>query len=61
MDGTLVDTEPYWIEAEPELVAAYGGRWSDEQALAGGQALETSAAVLQQAGVDSASATSSTR
>ena len=24
MDGTLVDTEPYWIEAEHELVAAHG-------------------------------------
>jgi beta-phosphoglucomutase-like phosphatase (HAD superfamily) len=28
MDGTLVDTEPYWIECEFELVAAYGGSWS---------------------------------
>ena len=25
MDGTLVDTEPYWIAAEHELVAAHGG------------------------------------
>lgn len=33
MDGTLVDTEPYWIEAERELVASYGGVWSDELAL----------------------------
>ncbi len=32
MDGTLVDTEPYWIAAEYELVAAHGGRWSLEQA-----------------------------
>jgi HAD superfamily hydrolase (TIGR01509 family) len=32
MDGTLVDTEPYWIEAEHELVASYGGVWTDEYA-----------------------------
>jgi len=25
MDGTLVDTEPYWIECEFELVEAHGG------------------------------------
>lgn len=33
-DGTLVDTEPYWIEAEFELVEEYGGTWSREHALA---------------------------
>lgn len=32
MDGTLVDTEPYWFAAEFELVAAHGGQWSDEHA-----------------------------
>ena len=32
MDGTLVDTEPYWIEAEREIVAEHGGVWTDEQA-----------------------------
>jgi HAD superfamily hydrolase (TIGR01509 family) len=32
MDGTLVDTEPYWIDAEYELVASFGGTWSDEHA-----------------------------
>ncbi len=30
MDGTLVDTEPYWIAAEHALVAGHGGTWSDE-------------------------------
>lgn len=34
MDGTLVDTEPYWIETEFELAATYGGTWSQEHALA---------------------------
>lgn len=32
-DGTLVDSEPFWIEAEFELVAEHGGTWSMEQAL----------------------------
>ena len=32
MDGTLVDTEPYWINAEHELVESYGGTWSEEYA-----------------------------
>ena len=33
LDGTLVDTEPYWIEAEYALAARYGGAWSDAHAL----------------------------
>ncbi len=32
MDGTLVDTEPYWIAEEYELVAEHGGRWSEADA-----------------------------
>ncbi|MFD6894761.1 HAD family hydrolase [Rhodococcus sp. NPDC060086] len=52
MDGTLVDTEPYWFRAETELCAAYGVAWSDEQASAlVGNALPASAAVLRDAGV----------
>jgi len=33
MDGTLVDTEPYWIETEFALAREYGGTWSEELAL----------------------------
>lgn len=33
MDGTLVDTEPYWVAAEHEIVEAAGGTWSDDYAL----------------------------
>lgn len=33
MDGTLVDTEPYWIETEFALVSEHGGTWSMEHAL----------------------------
>ena len=30
MDGTLVDTEPYWIAAEHDIVEEHGGTWNDE-------------------------------
>jgi len=33
MDGTLVDTEEYWIEAEMELVERDGGSWTYEDGL----------------------------
>ena len=33
MDGTLVDTEPYWIIAEHELVEEFGGTWTHDLAL----------------------------
>lgn len=53
MDGTIVDTEPYWIAAEHALVEAHGGTWSHEQAVQlVGQSLTFSAGVLQDAGVD---------
>ena len=32
MDGTLVDTEPYWMAAEHALVEEHGGVWTDEHA-----------------------------
>jgi HAD superfamily hydrolase (TIGR01509 family) len=53
MDGTLLDTEPYWMAAETELVEAHGGTWSHEQGLAMvGQPLEVSAGILRDHGVD---------
>jgi HAD superfamily hydrolase (TIGR01509 family) len=52
MDGTIVDTEPYWMDAETQLVTSYGGSWSHEQALTlVGQGLWHSARVLQSRGV----------
>jgi HAD superfamily hydrolase (TIGR01509 family) len=52
MDGTLVDTEPYWMAAETPLVQRFGGTWSHEQALGlVGLGLEDSARILQDAGV----------
>jgi HAD superfamily hydrolase (TIGR01509 family) len=53
MDGTLVDTEPYWMRAEGELVREFGGSWTDEDALqVVGAGLWEAAAVFQRAGVD---------
>jgi len=53
MDGTLVDTEPYWMRAETELVASYGGVWThDDCMLLVGSGLWNSAGILQDRGVD---------
>jgi HAD superfamily hydrolase (TIGR01509 family) len=52
MDGTLVDTEPYWMAAETALVESFGGTWSQEDALQlVGSGLLDSAVILQRAGV----------
>lgn len=52
MDGTIVDTEPYWMRAETELVAEHGGTWSHEQGMQlVGSGLVQSAMILQEAGV----------
>ncbi|ROR93413.1 HAD superfamily hydrolase (TIGR01509 family) [Salana multivorans] len=52
LDGTLVDTEPIWIAAERELVAAHGGTWTHEDALTlVGNPLLTSAEILRERGV----------
>lgn len=54
MDGTLVDTEPYWMDCEFQLAAAYGGQWSQEHAHAlVGNDLPTSARYIRRhAGID---------
>ncbi len=53
MDGTLVDTEPYWIEAEHELAAAHGTTWTHEQALqlVGNDLLTSGAVIREQMGL----------
>lgn len=49
MDGTLVDTEPYWITAETELAHAHGRSWTVEQGLQlVGNALPTTGRMIQQ-------------
>lgn len=52
MDGTIIDSEEYWIVAETELVELFGGSWSHEQGLAlVGNGLGRTAEVLQNSGV----------
>jgi HAD superfamily hydrolase (TIGR01509 family) len=47
MDGTLVDSEPYWIEEETALVRSFGGLWSHKHALTlVGQSLPVSGAYI---------------
>ncbi|SDQ40797.1 HAD family phosphatase [Quadrisphaera sp. DSM 44207] len=51
MDGTLVDTEPSWVEAEFALVREHGRSWSLELARSlVGSDLRVSAGVLQREG-----------
>lgn len=51
MDGTIVDTEPYWIESEMALVERDGGSWTYEDGLdLVGNALTKSAQVLRERG-----------
>lgn len=53
MDGTLVDTEPYWITAETDLVESFGHTWTYEDAMTlVGSGLWESARILQSHGVD---------
>ncbi|MFI7589129.1 HAD family hydrolase [Spongisporangium articulatum] len=53
MDGTLVDTEPYWIECEYALVEKYGGTWSDAHAhaLVGNPLIVSAEYIAQHGGV----------
>ena len=54
MDGTLVDTEPYWIETEFELAERYGGTWSTDHALnlVGKALLDSGAYIRRHMGID---------
>jgi HAD superfamily hydrolase (TIGR01509 family) len=54
MDGTIVDTEPYWIATEYELVAEHGGEWSEEKAhsLVGKDLRDSAAIIRDEGGVD---------
>jgi len=53
MDGTLIDSEPTWIEAQLRLVAEHGGRWTyaDGLGLVGAD-MEKTADVMRAAGVE---------
>jgi HAD superfamily hydrolase (TIGR01509 family) len=52
LDGTLVNSEPYWMAAETELVAEHGGTWTYEDGVAlVGLPLLTAARILADHGV----------
>lgn len=52
MDGTLIDTEPYWMEAETTLAQRFGVEWTAEDGLGlVGNPLDVSAQILIDRGV----------
>ena len=52
MDGTIVDSEEYWINAEVELVELFGGTWTHQDGISlVGNGLPTTAVKLQEHGV----------
>lgn len=54
MDGTIVDTEPYWIASEFEVVEMHGGTWSIEHAKAvvGFDLLDAARYIATSGGID---------
>jgi HAD superfamily hydrolase (TIGR01509 family) len=52
LDGTVIDSEDYWIIAETEIVESFGGTWSHDDGLAViGQGLSETALLMQERGV----------
>jgi HAD superfamily hydrolase (TIGR01509 family) len=54
MDGTLCDTEPYWIETEFALAERFGAEWSEADALelVGNDLLESGRYIKRRMGLD---------
>jgi HAD superfamily hydrolase (TIGR01509 family) len=54
MDGTIVDSEPYWIETEGELVAEFGGTWTadDAHSVVGFALIDAAVELRDRGGVD---------
>ena len=54
MDGTLIDTEPYWIAEERALVEGAGGEWTEEHGLAlvGNDLMVSAQYILDHASID---------
>lgn len=54
MDGTLVDTEPYWVASEFEIIEEHGGTWSHEHAmnLVGNDLLDSGRYIHEHSGID---------
>lgn len=54
MDGTLIDSEPYWMESEQALAAEHNGVWTEKDGLdVVGMSLDKSSRLLKdRAGID---------
>lgn len=53
LDGTVIDSEEYWIVAETELVELFGGTWTHQDGLSVvGASIPHTAKAMQQHGVD---------
>ncbi|QIK76521.1 HAD family hydrolase [Nocardioides piscis] len=54
MDGTLVDTEPYWIATEFAMAEKHGGTWSQDHALnlVGNDLLVSGSYIREHMGID---------
>ena len=54
MDGTLVDTEPYWMATEHELAERHGGTWTQQDSLnlVGNDLLESGRYIREHMGID---------
>lgn len=53
LDGTIVDSEPYWLISEQNLVESFGGEWTEADGFATvGSGLPNAAALLKARGVD---------
>jgi HAD superfamily hydrolase (TIGR01509 family) len=54
MDGTLVDTEPYWIDTERAMAEKYGATWTEADAmeLVGSDLLDSGAYIKRVMGLD---------
>lgn len=52
-DGTLVDTEPFWMKAEYRLIESYGAAWSHEDALqlVGNDLLDSGRYIIERTGI----------
>jgi len=54
MDGTLVDTEPYWMATERQLAERHGGSWTEQDSLnlVGNDLLESGRYIREHMGID---------
>ena len=53
LDGTVIDSEEYWMTAEAEIVASFGGTWTHQDGLDMiGYGLPDTALIMQGRGVD---------